>query len=102
MIRVRDANKLNTLIRKVSSVTGGGVELDYVEAVAEKRIQSKLVCILNVSHTPQKGRLQPKTHPPKCSTERHRRSLLIIVFLHYSLFSEIYLSIFLTIHRLNN
>ncbi len=46
-VRARDANKLHKLDKKADSVVGGGAELDSLEAVAEKRMLSKLVSMLN-------------------------------------------------------
>ncbi len=74
----RNINKHNKLVRKAGSVIGGGVELDSLEVVMEKRILSKLASILNVSHplhdilVKKKNVFSQRLEPRRFSTERLR------------------------------
>ena len=79
-----DANRRKKLVRKASSVIGGGIEVDFVGAIAERRMLTKVVSILNNTSHPlhdgpvrQKSTFSNRLISPKCFIERHRRSFLL-------------------------
>lgn len=59
-VRETDANKLDKLVRKAGSVIL--VVLDSQEVVTEKKVLSKLVSILNISHSILKLKLPMRFH----------------------------------------
>lgn len=74
----------NSLVRKADEVVG--VKLDSFKAVTEKRMLFKLHGILNnTTNALYQGLIQHRSTrskrlvPPKCRTERHRRSFLPVV-----------------------
>ncbi|XP_062913008.1 uncharacterized protein LOC134350989 isoform X1 [Mobula hypostoma] len=88
-LRVADTNRINKLIRKASDVVG--MELDSLTVVSEKRMLSKLYAILvNVSHPlhnvlgGHRSTFSQRLIPPRCNTERHRKSFLPVAIKLYN------------------
>ena len=80
-IKEGDKKRLNRLIKKAGSVLG--TTLDTVEEVANNRIRTKLLAIMdNPSHplhdtvTGQKSSFSNRLLHPTCKNERYRRSFL--------------------------
>ncbi|KAM3873389.1 myelin-associated glycoprotein-like [Diretmus argenteus] len=80
--RIADRNRINKLIRKASSTSG--TELEQIQQVAERRMLTKLHSILdNPAHSlhalevVQLSTFSRRLIPPKCRTERYRKSFLI-------------------------
>ena len=80
-ITAADTNRLDKLLRRAGSVLG--TSLEPVSAVAEKRMLSKLLSIMdNASHplhdtlVRQRSTFSNRLILPRCTTERHRRSFL--------------------------
>ena len=78
-LKAGEAGSLNKLVRKARSVVG--LELDSVESVAERRMTDKFKAILdNPSHPLHEEPWQmgssfsQRIIPPRCRTERFRRS----------------------------
>lgn len=79
--KVKHTNQLNKLIKKASSIIGE--ELVPLEVVAEKRIMSKLLTILdNTSHPLHdvfvnlRSNFSWRLIPPRCKSERYRKSFV--------------------------
>ena len=88
-LRVADTNRLNRLICRASDVVG--VKLDSLTEVAERRILSKLHVILdNRSHplhnvlVSYRSTFSMRLIPPRCTTERHRKSFLPVAIRLYN------------------
>ena len=88
-LRVADANRLNKLIRKASDIVG--MECDSLTVVSERRMLSKLRTIMdNISHplhdvlVRHKSTFSERLIPPKCTTERHRKSFLPVAIKLYN------------------
>ncbi len=80
-IRAGEASRLNKLVRKASSVVG--LELDSLESVAERRMKDKIKAILENPSHPLHDELwqmgssfSHRIIPPRCKTERFRRSFV--------------------------
>ena len=80
-IKAGEANRLNRLVKRASSVVG--LKLDSLEAVAERRMRGKINAILcNPSHPLYDELWQlgssfsHRLIPPRCKTERFRRSFI--------------------------
>ena len=80
-LKAADANRLNKLIRRARDVVG--LELGSLTTVTERRMLSKLHSIMdNVSHplhdvvVQKRSTFSDRLIPPRCTTERHRKSFL--------------------------
>ncbi|KAK0139729.1 hypothetical protein N1851_023362 [Merluccius polli] len=89
-LKVRDANRLNKVIRKASHVVGE--ELDSLTAVSERRMLSRIRSILDNSLHPlhplhgvlTRSTFSKRLIPPRCTTERHRKSFLPVAIKLYN------------------
>ena len=88
-LRVADANRLNKLNRKAGDVVG--VKLDSLTAVSERRMLRKLHVILNFDSHPlhnvlneRRSSFSERLIPPRCTTERHRKSFLPVAIKLYN------------------
>ena len=81
-IKKRDASRLDKLVRKAGSVVG--TELESLASVAERRVLSKLLAIMNNPEHPlhstidkQRSSFSGRLLSLHYSTDRLRRSLLL-------------------------
>ena len=80
-LRASDANRLQKLVKKASSIVG--VELGSLKSVAERRMRTRLRAIQDsVSHplhnvlANQRSTFSARYRQLTCSTDRHRKSFL--------------------------
>lgn len=80
-VKTGEVNRLNKFVRKARSVVG--LDLDSLETVAERRVKDKICAILdNLSHPLHDelwlmgSSLSQRIIPPRCRTERFRRSFV--------------------------
>ena len=88
-LKVADTNRLNKLIRKASDVVG--VQLDSLTEVMERRMLSRLQDIMDNTFHPlhsvldnHRSTFSARLIPPRCTTERHRKSFLPVAIRLYN------------------